>query len=277
MSSELNHATLLISRIRLDGGTQIREKLDDDVVREYAERMREGVVFPRPFVIYDGENYWLADGFHRLHAALLLERTTIDCRIVSGTRRDAIMAAIQANATHGLRRTNADKRRAVVAILADREWSLKSNRWIANTCGVGRDMVEAVRRQLSETANSPQGGVSEARLGQDGKLRPAHRTAQSADAPFLDPIESALHCAAAFDVCLKRLRQVATEGERLAAGPGGSFLSGRRMDDFRQCVSLAAQTLDAARPSQRCGTCGGAGCDDCQNVGWLCPAVQPLI
>ncbi|HEX7377379.1 MAG TPA: hypothetical protein VF278_09715 [Pirellulales bacterium] len=117
------------------------------------------------------------------------------------------------------------------------------------------------------------------RLGQDGKLRPAHRTAQSADAPFLDPIESALHCAAAFDVCLKRLRQVATEGERLAAGPGGLFLSGRRMDDFRQCVSLAAQTRNAVRPSQRCGTCGAGcdGCDGCQNVGWLCPAVQAPI
>ena len=38
-----------------------------------------------------------------------------------GTQRDAILWSISANATHGLRRTNEDKRRAVTRLLQDPE------------------------------------------------------------------------------------------------------------------------------------------------------------
>jgi DNA N-6-adenine-methyltransferase (Dam) len=52
------------------------------------------------------------------------------------------------NATHGLRRTNADKRRAVETLLRDEEWSKWSNREIARKCFVSSDLVDRIRKDL---------------------------------------------------------------------------------------------------------------------------------
>jgi hypothetical protein len=58
-----------IANIRLDGGTQPRAVLDFEAIEDYAEAMGAGMKFPPVVVFYDGENYWLADGFHRVKAA----------------------------------------------------------------------------------------------------------------------------------------------------------------------------------------------------------------
>ena len=57
--------------IRLDGGTQPRAKIDQAVCDEYAERMKAGEKFPPIDVFFDGEDYWLADGFHRISAYVM--------------------------------------------------------------------------------------------------------------------------------------------------------------------------------------------------------------
>ncbi len=45
-------------------------------------------------VFYDGEAYWLADGFHRVAAAKKLNYLTIASVIHSGTRRDAVLFSV---------------------------------------------------------------------------------------------------------------------------------------------------------------------------------------
>ncbi len=45
-----------------DGGAQVRVEMKPDVVREYADDMAAGTVFPPVEVYYDGSIYWLADG-----------------------------------------------------------------------------------------------------------------------------------------------------------------------------------------------------------------------
>src|SRR5690348_3428017 len=122
---------LAINLIRTDGGTQPRAELDYGVIQDYAQQMLEGVVFPDVIVFYDGVHYWLGDGFHRHHATRQICRETINAEIRQGTRRDAQLYSVGANATHGLRRTNADKRRAVETLLRDAEWSKWSDREIA--------------------------------------------------------------------------------------------------------------------------------------------------
>ena len=57
-------------QIRMDGGTQPLAELQKEVMEDYAELMRAGVKFPPIVVFHDGDNYWLADGFHRMGAAL---------------------------------------------------------------------------------------------------------------------------------------------------------------------------------------------------------------
>ena len=47
----------------------------------------------------------------------------ISADVREGSRRDAILYAVGANASHGLKRTNRDKRNAVMVLLKDPEWS----------------------------------------------------------------------------------------------------------------------------------------------------------
>ena len=61
---------LEIDGIRRDGGTQPRSKLHRETTELYTERMREGDEFPPVTVFFDGHEYWLADGFHRVEAWL---------------------------------------------------------------------------------------------------------------------------------------------------------------------------------------------------------------
>lgn len=155
---------LSVEAIRVDGGTQMRSALNDETVDEYAQAFRDARSwgkFPPVVVFYDGADYWLADGFHRVAAwkksgnALLGMRLPAEVR--SGTRRDAILCAAGANANHGLRRTNADKRRAVEVLLRDEEWGKWSDREIARQCNVSADLVGAMRKQLhlSESTDTP--------------------------------------------------------------------------------------------------------------------------
>lgn len=134
--------------IRIDGGTQPRSEINEGAVRDYAEALSNGVEFPPVIVFHDGKDYWLADGFHRWHAHRHAGIAEIRADLKAGTRRDAVLFAIGANATHGLQRTNADKRRAVEMLLADTEWAAWSDHEIARRAAVSHAYVGRIRRSL---------------------------------------------------------------------------------------------------------------------------------
>lgn len=102
---------LNLSKITVDEGIQPRSQLNKTVIAEYSEAMQAGAKFPPVTVFYDGFQYWLADGFHRVRAKKLIGGRKILTEVVRGTRRDAILYAAGANTMHGLQRTNADKLR----------------------------------------------------------------------------------------------------------------------------------------------------------------------
>jgi hypothetical protein len=140
---------LLLSAIRVDERTQPRAALVTDCVAEYAEAMRRGAKFPALIVFEDPEKIcWLADGFHRHRAAVAVELKTIECIVYQGELRDAVLHGCGANAAHGLPRTNEDKRRVVLRLLGDEEWSHWTDSEIARRCKVGHDLVARLRKQL---------------------------------------------------------------------------------------------------------------------------------
>jgi len=53
-----------------------------------------------------------------------------------------------ANAAHGIRRSNADKRRAVEMLLSDEEWRQLSNIRNARRCVVSHTFVNSVREEF---------------------------------------------------------------------------------------------------------------------------------
>ncbi|MCE9544287.1 MAG: ParB/RepB/Spo0J family partition protein [Planctomycetia bacterium] len=158
---------LLLADIRTEGGTQARAMLAMDTVAEYAEAIQGGAEFPPIVVFYDGVTYWLADGFHRYHGHKQAGKTDIEVEVKQGCLRDAIFYAVSANHQHGLRRTNADKRRAVELILADKQWAEKSDHSIAEICGVSQPFVGKLREQLKTVISL----AAEKRTGRDGKVR----------------------------------------------------------------------------------------------------------
>ncbi len=154
---------LPLDSIRTDGGTQARAGLDDVTVQEYAEtwlnlshRQNGFLEMPPIVVFHDGESYWLADGFHRVEAykrfvhgpSASASAKAIRAEIRSGTRRDAVLFACGANASHGLKRTAADKRRAIERVLGDEEWRQWSDSEIGRRCQVDHKTVAAVRAEL---------------------------------------------------------------------------------------------------------------------------------
>lgn len=170
--------------VRLDGGTQPRAEILESVINDYAERIEAGDAFPPVTIFFDGSEYWLADGFHRVKAYAKNGTTIIDADVRQGTRRDAVWFSYGANKDHGLRRTNADKRRSITGALTDDEWSQKSDVLIAEWCGVSAHFVCNVRNELRTVpGSSPNSTESGGRTkGKDGKWRkikgkkPNHRT-----------------------------------------------------------------------------------------------------
>lgn len=129
-------------------GTQSRAALNNEVMNDYAEAMRYGAKFPPIKLFFDGSDYWLADGFHRYFASKAAEIDTINADIENGSKDDAILYSIGSNFTHGLRRTNADKRHAVLMILNHPVWSDWSDRGISKEAGVSNNFVSVLRKEL---------------------------------------------------------------------------------------------------------------------------------
>jgi hypothetical protein len=136
---------LAVSSIKRDFALQPRATLHQEWIEEYALDLANGAKLPAVIVFFDGNDYWLADGFHRAFAHESLGLIDIEADIRRGTRRDALLFSVGANAIHGHRRTNDDKRRAVDIMLADPEWVKWSDNEIAKQCGVVQSMVTRAR------------------------------------------------------------------------------------------------------------------------------------
>lgn len=146
---------LKLSAIRIDGGTQPRESIDEGVVAKYAAIIDE---LPPIVTFFDGtkdeegQTDWIADGFHRYHAHAKAGRETIKAERKKGTKRDAILYSVGANAAHGNPRTPDDERRAVNILLRDKEWNRWSDYEIAKQCKVSHDLVQRLRKKIVSNA-----------------------------------------------------------------------------------------------------------------------------
>jgi hypothetical protein len=128
---------------------QMRGQTQSEVVEEYAELYRQGVEMPPVVCFSNGKTTWLVDGFHRAEAATDAGLLELPAEIRKGSLRDAILFSVGANTAHGLRRTNADKRRAVLALLTDKSWMKWSDRKIASQCAVSNRFVGNLREEIS--------------------------------------------------------------------------------------------------------------------------------
>lgn len=158
---------LKLTEISIDGDLQTRDEISSETVSDYYDVLREGGKFPPVVVFYDGATYHLADGWHRYHAHRTAGLATIDADVREGTKREAQLYALGANDDHGLRRTKADKRKAVVIMIDDVEWGEWSDREIAKQCKVSHPFVAKIRKEMGAKRDE----VKSSRNGQEVKVK----------------------------------------------------------------------------------------------------------
>lgn len=156
---------LPLTDVRLDPEAQARAGMDEATVEDYREAYASGVTMPPLDVLQEGPGvYWLWDGWHRYEGAKRARVRAVRCRVRPGTQAEARWLACGANQSHGLKRTNADKRRAVELALALRPQM--SDRAIAEHCGVSHQFVANVRAEALSTVDSD---APAQRTGRDGR------------------------------------------------------------------------------------------------------------
>lgn len=180
---------IAIKSIVIDGGTQARAAINEEVVTEYAERMAQGDKFPPVIVFHDGSRYHLADGFHRTLAAARNKQASIESDVRQGTLDDAVWFALGANRNNGQRLTRADVRHAVE--LALKRWPDKTQAAIAEQVGCVQQFVSRVQNELTTSGKLTPPST---RKGADGKEYPttyAKRTPMPTNPPKPSPMPEA--------------------------------------------------------------------------------------
>lgn len=147
------HVVLQISAIQRNAGTQGRLSLNLDVVDEYAALMMAGVEFPPVRTLFDGDVYYLTDGFHRLAAVEKLRRNEILAEVFEGTLSDALWDSCGANATHGLRRSRPDIEAIIRRALTHPNRLALSNNQIATHLGIPEATLRRWRKRLSSPSD----------------------------------------------------------------------------------------------------------------------------
>lgn len=119
--------TLPIAVIEECERVQVRPKVNQDIVREYAESFKSGALLP-PIVVFQEkgcQRYVVADGRHRLAAAKNAGLSEIPVDLRPGDEADALQFALGCNSEHGLRRTKQDLLYAVGQLMTNKSLSDK--------------------------------------------------------------------------------------------------------------------------------------------------------
>jgi ParB-like chromosome segregation protein Spo0J len=118
-----------------------------------------------PPILVDKRTMRVIDGMHRLMAASLQGRDTIDVIFFDGSEADTFLRAVQENVTHGLPLSQADRRAAAERIISTHPDM--SDRAISQIAGLAAKTVASIRKRSAD-ATPPSNG----RMGLDGKVRP---------------------------------------------------------------------------------------------------------
>jgi ParB-like chromosome segregation protein Spo0J len=126
------------------------------------------VVDHLPPVIVDDRTMTVIDGVHRVEAFRRAGRSHINALMFNGEGPEAMALAIEANVKHGKPLSRGERRAAASNLLY--AFPERSDRWVAEVCGLSHTTVALVRRGLSLT----EGRV---RTGRDGRRRPVDKLA----------------------------------------------------------------------------------------------------
>ena len=133
---------LELSKIILDPSITARVDRPAEKVAEYAQAMEDEASFPPVVCFNDGQHLYLVDGWIRYLAAKKLGRKAIAAEVRVGSRREMRLFASASNASHGLQRTLADRRLAVLITLEEQpSWTVPR---VSAHCRVSPSLISAI-------------------------------------------------------------------------------------------------------------------------------------
>ncbi|MDE0634756.1 MAG: hypothetical protein OXI43_02730 [Candidatus Poribacteria bacterium] len=145
----------LIIEIVIDHSINTLPKLNEDIVEEYRQAIRdygeddwqkEWLEFPK---ITADKHLW--SGFHTIEAVKreFGEQHRVEFEVEGKTRDEALLLATQENGKRGRRRTNEEKRIAVLRWLTHKKGKIWANAHIATQCNVSAQLVGEIVKNLT--------------------------------------------------------------------------------------------------------------------------------
>lgn len=256
--SKTKKMMLPIADLSDDPRFQSRTRTDQGTVDDYKEAMSAGAVMP-PIVValVDGSLYIL-DGWHRVNAARDLSYSEIEAEIIEMSEAEAIWRAASANQSHGLRRSNADKIRAVEMVLELPASEVLSDREIARRIGVSHEFVRQHRNRVEDEAPEVEDDD-----GEDGEDEFTESEDDSGENAAETPMEEAKRKYMEVITMIDSIRASLTV---LSQDPAGYSVNWNALDAD---IKNAKRCLTDAMPHKVCVYCTGDGCDACHQTGWL--------
>lgn len=282
-----------VEEILLDERCQARADVNHDAVTEYRSAYEAGVELPPLRIFMVSGKAYLVDGFHRLPAAMNAGKSWVRCEVVGeGTIDEAIWTASAVNQAHGVRRTNADKRRAVKLALRTDIGMEQSSRAIAEHVGVSHVFVEKVRDEIEaehsarlETVTSTSekeearletvtSRATKTRIGRDGRRRPAKSPAKKPEEQKAEQSEVAANISEpsrsdevlpAYGAELANIGNVLRESRLWVMRADLPKPLAIRLAEAIQ----AAESIAAFSAPEICPACAGARCAKCRDAGWV--------
>jgi len=255
-------------------GLQTRAALNEDVVAEYGEIMKNGGKLPPVTVFRDVFTDYLADGFHRLEAAKRLGRIDIEAEVRDGDRTAALRYALKANAAHGLRRTNEDKRRALQLAWEHRDELFgrePSVRELAEQTAVSVGNAHAFLQDMKvfklntcENQGRREGTPETGESKGEGALATEKGMVDRYGVAVPEGLVDAFAQKRLMKM-FRLMRTIAAEIER--AKESGDYLFARVSQSTLITIRNAAADLKAEAPWCVCRQCGGRGCRACGELG----------
>lgn len=283
-----------LSKLRLEERCQCRATSDAATVEEYAELYRQKRELPPIDAFEVGSDLVVVDGFHRFAAAIAAKLPFLQVRVVgAGSLDDAALRALAANRAHGLKRTNADKRRAVTLALEHPHLGTKSDVAVAEVIGVSATLVLEVRKAIaargSATPSQPHDSRgwkdnpseshtanSEKRQGRDGRWRspptpPARPNGHAvppakpdSEPPAPPPSGKQIPPTAPWDEAAAIARKARLELQALRDRHGLVKEWHHHLEDLAGIESRFRTMAPVPCPG-----CEGAGCFLCRQRGWV--------
>lgn len=279
--------TVAIDKIILDPDSQPRIGEHRDTVDAYCEAIDQGEALPPVMLAFDGERHYLADGHLRLLAYGKQGVTEVEALIFEGGLAEAQWYAYGANAKHGLRLTNAEKRRAVELAVRHGRGSEMSARDLSAYLGVGKQLVADIRGEMAAAAlvdeytptDEPEAEegewvsmASEPEAASDDDESEAVEVSSGEDTAMPDtatPGERGLAQRQRFEAFYRTHTAIAKAAAQLSESVGGAWMDENARAIFASRIKAAFAVVRSSMPEGICPQCNGHGCRHCRNRGYL--------